>query len=328
MTNKQTSQNLRVQISPVIFTDKTAFVVDYADAVTLKDSPASITIPLVTLNTENLVEHWTGAFSRMATDDDMVQVYANEHYLFAAAPIALVNSNTLEHATQVAYSEIFTQIKALGYPHLIRTWNFFPDIHTQNNETNNYKLFCSGRTQAYTKSDIATSPYPAATVIGSQQPGLYIYYIASKHAGIGIENSQQVSAFEYPSTYSVDPPLFSRALLHKTGQQDILFISGTASITGHQTQHMGNIEKQLALCVSNIEHLLFTASEHHHFVRTSFCACDQIKVYIKEASHLAIVKLLLQDYVQLGANIHYLHGDMCRDDLLIEIEALVIHNKD
>jgi chorismate lyase/3-hydroxybenzoate synthase len=327
VTNKKTPQNLHIEIKPELSTDDNAFVVEYADAIALKESSASITIPLIALDNANLVEHWTGAFTRVATDDDMVQIYTNDHYLFAAAPIALVNSDTLEHATQVAYSEIFTLIKAQGYPHLIRTWNFFPDIYAQNNGDNNYKLFCSGRTQAYSQSGPAASPYPAATVIGCQQPGLYIYYIASKHAGIGIENSKQVSAFEYPSTYSADPPLFSRALLHKTEQQDILFISGTASITGHQTQHMGNVEKQLALCISNIEHLLLTASEDHQFVRTSFSACDQIKVYLKDASHLAMVKLLLQDYVQLGANIHYLHGDMCRDDLLVEIETLVIHDK-
>lgn len=328
MTNKQTSQNLRVKISPDVSTQKTAFLVNYTDHIRLKERPVSITIPLATLDSETLLEQWTGSFSQMTTDDDMVQTYTNEHYLIAATPIALANATTLEHATQVAYGEIFTQIKELGYPHLIRTWNFFPEIHTQHNKINNYKLFCSGRSQAYTQADVSSSPYPAATVIGSQQPGLFIYYIASKHAGIGIENSQQVSAFEYPSSYSADPPLFSRALLHKTSQQDILFISGTASITGHQTQHLGNVEKQLALCVSNIEHLLYTASQDHQFVRTSFSACDQIKVYLKDASDLAIVKLLLQDYVQLGANIHYLHGDMCRDDLLVEIEALVIHNKE
>lgn len=328
MTNKQASKNLHVQINPDISVENTAFLVGYADHIALKDRPVSITIPLATLDTANFVEQWAGAFSRLTTDDDMVQAYANQHYLLAAAPIALVNTTNLEHATQVAYSEIFELIKSQGYPHLIRSWNFFPDIYIQHNQANNYKLFCSGRAQAYSQSDMPESPYPAATVIGSQQPGLFIYYIASKHSGIGIENSQQVSAFEYPSSYSIDPPLFSRALLHKTDHQDILFISGTASITGHQTQHLNNVEKQLALCVNNIEHLLFTASEDHHFVRTSFSACDQIKVYLKDPSHLAIVKLLLQDYVQLGANIHYFHGDMCRDDLLVEIEALAIHNKD
>lgn len=328
MTNKQNSQNIRIQVNPDISSETSAFLVGYTDHIALNDIPVSTTIPLLALNTVKFIEQWTGSLTRISTDDDMAQAYTNEDYLFAAAPISLVNTKTIEHATQVAYTEIFEQIKAHGYPHLIRTWNFFPDIHIDRDHTNNYKLFCSGRAHAYAQDETLSSPYPAATVIGTQQSGLFIYYIASKHAGIGIENSQQVSAFEYPSNYSIDPPLFSRALLHKTAHQEILYISGTASITGHQTQHRGDVGKQLALCISNIEHLLITASRDHQFPTTTFCTCNQIKVYLNDPSHLPVIEPLLQERVKQGAKIYYFHGDMCRDDLLVEIEALAIHDKD
>lgn len=327
MATKHTANNLRLQTNPEPSPDDSAFIIKYSDEFTLTESPISINIPLTALDATHCMEHWTGSFSRISTEDGMSQIYANDNFAFAAAPISLVNPSTLEHATHTVYNEIFEQIKTLGYPHLIRTWNFLPDIHIEHDQTDNYKLFCSGRTKAYSEHGKQKSVYPAATVVGSHHPGLYVYYIASKNPGIGIENSQQVSAFEYPSNYSMDPPLFSRALLQQTPQQDILFISGTASITGHETQHLGNIEKQLALCVSNIEHLLDTASDDHRFARTSFSACEQIKVYLKNTEHLAIVKLLLQDYIQQGANIHYFQGDMCRDDLLVEIEALAMHEK-
>ena len=91
---------------------------------------------------------------------------------------------------------------------------------------------------------------------------------------------------------------------------------------------MGDAGKQLALCINNIEHLLATATKDYQFAATPFSACDQIKVYVNDTAHLKVVEPLLQKYVEQGAVIHYFHGDMCRDDLLVEIEALAIQNKD
>ena len=283
---------------------------------------SSVNIPC--LHSAQAFETWEGV-ECSANGGNLWQVFHNDQYLLASVPVTLLENLAIDQATEKAYSMIFQLLQEWGYPYLIRTWNFFADI-TQDGYAgvNNYQLFCTGRARAYQQHNIPTQSYPAATVIGTHDENLYIYFIAAKSPGIGIENTKQVSAFEYPSTYSEDPPLFSRAMLHRNHHQQILFISGTASITGHNTQHEGDINSQAEVCLDNIQHLLNTAIQEHQFTNIRLSDFTQFKIYIKHAEHLNSVKTHLQHQLGNHASIIYLQGDMCRSDLLVEIEALSI----
>ena len=52
----------------------------------------------------------------------------------------------------------------------------------------------------------------------------------------------------------------------------------------------------------------------------------QFKVYIKYAEDLATVESQIQQRCGQHAQIIYLQADLCRTDLLVEIEACQIHN--
>jgi len=281
-------------------------------------------ISMNSLQSTQTFEVWQGVVQHGTALNDW-QMHQNDQYLIASVPHALLQHLPIEQATEKAYSTIIEQIEQWGYPYLIRTWNFFPDITSnQFGANNNYQLFCSGRTRAYAAHSLVSQPYPAATVIGTQQQDLHVHFIASKTSGIGIENTKQVSAFEYPSSYSEDPPLFSRALLHRNQSQQILFISGTASITGHNTQFEGDINRQTEVCLDNIQHLLNTAVHEYQFTNISLSDLSQLKVFIKYPEHLDTVKTHIEGLIGIQTPIVYLQGDMCRSDLLIEIEALAI----
>lgn len=286
------------------------------------DSITNIT--MTSLQAPQTFEVWQGVQGHNSTLNDW-QIYQNDQYLIASVPHTLLQHLPIDDATEKAYSMIIEQLEQWGYPYLIRTWNFFPEITSNSfGASNNYQLFCSGRTRAYAAHSLVSQPYPAATVIGSQQQDLHIHFIASKTSGIGIENTKQVSAFEYPSSYSEDPPLFSRALLHQNDSQQILFISGTASITGHNTQFEGDINRQTEVCLDNIQHLLNTAIHEYKFTNVSLSNFSQLKVFIKHPEHLDTIQTHLQGLIGIQTPIVYLQGDMCRSDLLIEIEALAI----
>lgn len=285
------------------------------------------TIPTLSLDVVQLFETWQGVNNCSTNPSDPWQIYRNDQYLIAAVPAVLLEHLLIDEATEKAYSLIFEQLNIWGYPYLLRTWNFFPEITGDSYSHNdNYQQFCSGRARAYAKMAPRPQPYPAATVIGTQQTGLYIYFIAAKKAGVGIENSQQVSAFEYPSTYSQDPPLFSRALLHRNPTQEILFISGTASITGHSTQYDGDITRQTEVCLANIENLISTATVEHKFSKMALDDFSLIKVYLKNPNDINTVRTHIQQMLGPSTPIYYLQGDMCRSDLLVEIEALAINS--
>ena len=285
-----------------------------------------LSIPVAPLEHEQLIEQWLGVDISHSADIKDWPYYYNDQYLIAAVPAALLDDSQIDQATEDAYSLLFEKISEWGYPYLIRTWNFFPNITSGQGAYDNYQLFCSGRARAYEKAAIQPITYPAATVIGTLQPGLFIYFIASKSNGVGIENSQQVSAFNYPREYSQDPPLFSRALLHRNRQQEILFISGTASITGHSTQYAHDVNRQIEVCIGNIENLLSTAIAEHGFSSSTLQECANIKVYLRHANDLDTIRTHIRLYLGPAVPVYFLHGEMCRPDLLVEIEALIIND--
>lgn len=284
-----------------------------------------LSIPVAPLEHEQLIEQWLGVDNSHTGSNDW-QYYYNDQYVIAAVPSALMVDSQIDLATEAAYSTLFKKIEEWGYPHLVRTWNFFPDITGGQGALDNYQLFCSGRARAYDNAALHPATYPAATVIGTQQSGLFVYFIASKTGGIGIENSQQVSAFNYPREYSQDPPLFSRAVLHRSRQQEILFISGTASITGHSTQYADDVNRQMEVCINNVENILSTAIAEHGFLPTSLQDCAHIKVYLRHAEDLDTIRTHTRLYLGPAIPIYFLQGEMCRPDLLVEIEALTFND--
>ena len=282
----------------------------------------NVTIP--SLQSEQIFESWQGASSSTSSPDGW-QLFQNDQYLLGCVPESLIAHLPMDQATETAYSAIFEQMHASGYSFLVRTWNFFSGITGDGYAgSNNYQLFCSGRSRAYEQQSLVEQVYPAATVIGTQQTGMQIFFIAAKQAGIGIENSQQVSAFDYPSIYSQDPPLFSRALLHRNQSQEILFVSGTASITGHDTQYAGDINRQTEICLSNIEQLISTAVNEQNMTAITLREFSQFKIYIKNPNDIETVRTHIQQMLGPSAPVYYLQGDMCRSDLSVEIEALAI----
>lgn len=299
--------------------DEQAFAIDY----TVGDEGHTYRIPLKPIDHLIATEQWSGLFSPTEKCSPDWHCCNNKQFLLARLPIG--NTQDITSTAQQAYQAIFEEIQRLGFPYLLRTWNFFENITKAQGQTDNYQLFCKGRAQAYQLTTLPTACYPAATVIGAQEKGLYIYFLAGKQAGIGIENNEQVSAYEYPTQYSADPPLFSRALLHRTPQQDCLFISGTASIAGHATQHKGQVEQQLALCIHNVENLLGSAHQQYQFNTTTFDGCDQIKVYVKNHSDIDKIKNYFHTRFEQTLPVTFFIGDMCREDLLVEIEAFASH---
>ena len=283
-------------------------------------------IPTAPLEHVQIIEQWQGLQASGSNTIGDWPFFCNDQYLMAAVPSYLLQDLEIDLATETAYNLIFEHINRWGYPVLLRTWNFFDDITNSHSALNNYQLFCSGRARAYANNTDSPATYPAATVIGTSRPGLHVYFIASKNEGVGIENSQQVSAFNYPPTYSQDPPLFSRAVLHRNRRQEILFISGTASITGHSTQYADDVNRQLEVCLDNIENLLSTAIAEHQFANVTMKDCAHFKVYLKHVEDLNTVKTHLRLHLGPTLPAYFLQGDMCRSDLLVEIEAIVLNN--
>jgi chorismate lyase / 3-hydroxybenzoate synthase len=130
-----------------------------------------------------------------------------------------------------------------------------------------------------------------------------------------------VSAYHYPPQYGAHSPVFSRASLLRQAGGLTLFISGTASIVGHRSLHAGDTAAQTRETLTNIEALLGEANRiapGAHFSLGSL-AC---KVYVRRPADLPIIQAELNSALAQGARVIYLQADICRQDLLVEIEAV------
>ena len=248
---------------------------------------------------------------------------------------ALVLSQTSEHlfgvlhpnpgldiqtATHSAYEAILNTSRNLGKPHLLRLWNFFPRITELENGEERYRLFNSGRRRALAEASYLDSHgAPAACAVGSHRGGLNIAFLAAKRACIPIENPRQVSAYDYPNDYGANPPVFARAIWHpQMGAQGILFLSGTASIVGHRSLHPGDVGAQTHETLRNIRAVLQQAERHAGGVG---CAMSQLQgqVFVRHPADQPVIEAILHQHEM--RNFTYLHADICRPELLVEIEA-------
>jgi chorismate lyase / 3-hydroxybenzoate synthase len=227
----------------------------------------------------------------------------------------------LHGATEQAYREIFATQDELAYPHLLRVWNYLSQINVDTHGTERYRQFNSARRNAIIASERElTGNVPVACALGSVTGSpLVIYFLASRAAATAIENPRQVSAYEYPSQYG-PKPAFSRASVLREPSAATLFISGTASIVGHETVHVGDVAAQTRETLLNIEALLGEANRMSSAPRFDMEALAY-KVYVRNSADLPLIQSQLHAALGPHTRLVYLQADICRQDLLVEIEA-------
>ncbi|MBV8342526.1 MAG: hypothetical protein JO173_09125 [Gammaproteobacteria bacterium] len=228
----------------------------------------------------------------------------------------------LQEATTQMYRQICATVDAEGYPHLLRVWNYVPDINRDSHGTERYRLFNSARQQALESCGRPlTGRVPAASALGAAGGSpLVAYFLAARTAPDFVENPRQVSAYHYPRRYGTHSPVFSRATLQRQNGSLMLFVSGTASIVGHRSLHAGDTAAQTRETLANIEALLGEANRMApgaQFALTDL-AC---KVYVRRPEDLPLIQAELRRALGASARAVYLRADICRQDLLVEIEA-------
>jgi chorismate lyase/3-hydroxybenzoate synthase len=226
---------------------------------------------------------------------------------------------------QRAYHDLFEALAQTGCGHLQRIWNYLPRINADGGGLERYRQFNAGRQQAFVEAgQAAFEGAPAACALGIHQGALCIRFLAGRTAPLPVENPRQVSAYRYPPAYGPRSPTFSRAALAEIGGGDVaLFISGTASIVGHETVHVGDVEAQTQETLRNLDAVI-TAAHARSSARFDLAALDAV-VYVRHVADAPVVRRVLEAALGPAASTlrHavYLEADICRQDLLVEIEA-------
>ena len=228
-------------------------------------------------------------------------------------------------AAQRAYADVFAVLASSETPHLLRLWNYLADITALADGEERYRQFNAGRQQAF--ADAQQSAFegaPAACALGHRGGPLRVYFLAGRQPPMVIENPRQVSAYRYPADYGPRSPTFSRAaVVALGGGSTALFISGTASIVGHLSMHLGDVRRQTEETLTNIAVLCIEATLRSGL---DFALCDLIcTVYLRRGTDLPAVREVFEARVGVGSvaarQAIYIEADICRADLLVEIEA-------
>ncbi len=259
-------------------------------------------------------------------DDVLFGVIALSESMFEAS----TGRMPLQQATESAYRQVFSLLDVLHYPYLFRFWNYIADINTHSFGLERYRQFNQGRQDAFLahERDVVGN-VPAACALGfgqgcSAQEPLTIAFLAGRVAPLNIENPRQISACEYPQQYGPRSPTFSRASLVRLGQDEVLFISGTASVVGHATLHPADVAAQTRETMTNIKAVL--AEANRLASQPGFDPASlYYRVYVRHPADLAQIRAELTRCVGDELNAVYLQADVCRQDLLLEIEATAAH---
>lgn len=244
---------------------------------------------------------------------------------FGFASLHAAESGDLVADTKRAYTDLLGKVRASGHPYLIRIWNYFADINLGDEDAERYRQFCVGRAQAV---DAAfNNPPPAATAIGSpRDDGLHVIALCSDKPAIALENPRQTPAWQYPRQYGSVAPGFSRgAVLNAGTDTPVLLASGTASIVGHASVHLGDVAEQCRESLRNLRALLDEGQKHAD-ARFEFSACLALRVYVREPEQLEAVRAVFDTSGIPPQSIVYLHGEVCRRELAVELEGVFAAN--
>jgi chorismate lyase/3-hydroxybenzoate synthase len=283
-----------------------------------------VCLDLPQFNGPSLAEVWTSTLPLNYHQAEGIHCAMNDEVLFGVVQLEESPGTLLDILTYRAYRRLLVQARALGYPHLLRLWNYFPQINCKSDGLERYQRFCAGRHQALAEN-LSGFPgtLPAGTAVGTMAGPLKIHFLAAKQPGMHVENPRQVRAYEYPPIYGPSSPSFARATLQPSISGSQLLISGTASVVGHVSAHIGDPGEQTLEIIHNLNALITQTEQLHGVTRGQWCGQALFKVYIRHPEHFTTVRDILKEQLPSHTQVLYLQGEMCRSELLLEVEGIL-----
>lgn len=235
--------------------------------------------------------------------------------------------------------EVFVKLDALlsayGFEvdDIVRQWNYIGNIVSYKDGKQNYQEFNDARSRYYAKAPWRNG-YPAATGIGSTD-GIVVGGIAFKKAdGTGvypIDNPLQIAAHVYSKNVLIDnddnavksTPKFERAKLIETERGACCFVSGTAAIRGEESVDASSAKMQTIRTIENIEYLVSKENLERFGCKPYDLNYIFLHIFVKNAEEYGEIRSVVEEKYPNVAAI-YSVADVCRSELLVEIEGILI----
>jgi len=198
----------------------------------------------------------------------------------------------------------------MGFSNVVRTWFYINEILSW------YTEFNMVRSKFFAERGVFAGVVPASTGVGVANPAgaalvAEVFAVKAKkshNVGISVVGSPlQCPAIDYKSS-------FSRAVEVVLPDHRRLYVSGTASISPDgKTAHVGNVQKQIARTMEVVGAIL--ESREMGWADTS-----RAIAYFKDIENAPQLDRYCRQNRLPHMPIAVAHGDICRDELLFEIE--------
>jgi len=252
-------------------------------------------------------------------------------------------SGDLAARTAAAFGAASTILgrEGLGFADVVRQWNFVEDITGRSGlgprPRQNYQIFNDIRADAYARAGLRAG-FPAATGIGAAAGGFVLEFVAASGAAAAmsapVSNPRQTDAHRYSSRVLVGgtgpgraprrTPKFERARVVLAAGTATCYVSGTAAIVGEAVAGRDDVEAQTRTTVLNIARLVAPANLRRAGVPAAALApaFSVVRTYVKRAADIPAVARIVRGAFP-GAPALFVEADVCREDLLVEIEGAV-----
>ncbi len=240
-----------------------------------------------------------------------------------------------------AFSRMRDQVERcqFHFANVFRTWLYQGSIVLPEGDSQRYKELNAARSdffygtrflERFLPKDVQFGAvYPGSTGIGADDVDVAMSCMAIKTQRqdvivAPIENPLQTSAFDYSEYYSPLSPKFSRAVALAFNDRARVFVSGTASIVDQKTVHVDDPEGQTNQTLDNIEALIAADNLARHGVNgfdAQLADLATARVYVKKPEHFESIRAICEKRLK-GVPIVYTYADVCRDDLLVEVEGV------
>ncbi|MBD3316257.1 MAG: hypothetical protein GF344_10755 [Chitinivibrionales bacterium] len=254
--------------------------------------------------------------------------------IFGSIKTHIVPANdgaAIERNALSLYRSIFGFISEYPEYELVRIWHFVPLIVNEMDrsapDVEGYRCFNSGRFKAFRErygNEISQWRIPAATAVGAQDEYLSIEFFASSAPCHFFENKVQIPAYRYSKKYGKLPPVFVRGALCHLKDATLLITSGTASVVMEDSIHEDDLCGQIRQTFDNLKVLSDKANLKNYGLNFAFGFDDLtvLRVYYKNSEEKECIEKEIGKYVSPECNVHYVNTDICRKELVIEIEGI------
>jgi len=229
--------------------------------------------------------------------------------------------------------DVFAQAAAvlrregLDFGHVVRQWAYVEgllDVHADCPRGHQgYQAFNDARALAYAGA-VFRAGYPAATGIGQAAGGVVLDFVALDAPDatvVPLSNPRQRDAHRYSADLLVGEPVlslpskctpkFERAKRVLVGDTETILVSGTAAIVGETSVAPGDVAAQTATTIDNITALVGARR------------LSRLRAYVKRPQDLPTVRRLCTGAFGPIPAV-YVRADICRDELLVEIEGALV----